>query len=440
MGISIDFEPSHPNWMVLEVFCTVVFVLEAVLKITVLGWKYFTGPCRYWNIADLAITLLSVVETSISTYIYSIGTSGGAEEEIANFARLAVVARVLRIARIMRIIRLVQTPLLKDFVNMTLGFAIGMPALFCVLCCFCVILFTFGLLFRTSFGPLEGQDEISVCGDPDNMSELVSDVGDFTCHAHYMYGEEYFGSMRRSMFTSFRFMLGDYSTRGGKSLIVAFSQGYGYKFDAVFVVWMIIVVFGFFNIVTAIFVDSTTSGLKHSDVKRRHEQQYARKYVQRKFRHLMHRVLALKRSAARGSMSPARSQQEPIHRAWLPWAKKPGSREFELEDSRELDEAAVATMEVTEKEFVGIMGDPEVQQLLQDLDIDSFNPAGWYDTFDPEGKGSMTLLSLLQSVMRLRGQPQKNDAIAAFLSLRALHAKVDDVQHSMLQAVARRSP
>lgn len=61
---------------------------------------------------------------------------------------------------------------------------------------------------------------------------------------------------------------GDYSTRGGKSMIIAMSAGYGIVFELVFVSFMIIVIFGLFNIITAIFVDSTTAGLKHNDVKR----------------------------------------------------------------------------------------------------------------------------------------------------------------------------
>lgn len=44
-------------------------------------------------------------------------------------------------------------------------------------------------------------------------------------------------------------------------MIVAFSYGYGGFFETVFVGWMIIVIFGLFNIITAIFVDTTTSGL-----------------------------------------------------------------------------------------------------------------------------------------------------------------------------------
>merc|ERR1711972_624883 len=101
---------------------------------------------------------------------------------------------------------------------------------------------------------------------------------DPVCKVSYLYGEEFFGTVRLAMFTTFRFMLGDYSTRGGKSIVVAFSQDYGWKFELVFVAWMIIVIFGLFNIITAIFVDTTVAGLKHNDVKRKYAQQYERMY------------------------------------------------------------------------------------------------------------------------------------------------------------------
>merc|ERR1719188_1133747 len=116
------------------------------------------------------------------------------------------------------------------------------------------------------------------------MPDDVSDLNDAKCKIHQMYGQEFFGDVATSMFTAFRWMLGDYGTRGGKSLTVALSQGYGGAFDTLFVFWMIVVTFGVFNIIVAIFVDSTTSGLKTNDARRKYVRQYERNYVKKKLK------------------------------------------------------------------------------------------------------------------------------------------------------------
>lgn len=56
LGLSIDRAPGHPVWTVLEVFCTTVFVVEAIVKLQSLGCRaYFRGEAGGWNTIDFAI-------------------------------------------------------------------------------------------------------------------------------------------------------------------------------------------------------------------------------------------------------------------------------------------------------------------------------------------------------------------------------------------------
>lgn len=228
------------------------------------------------------------------------------------------------------------------------------------------------------------------------------------CKLHILYGEEYFGTVAEAMFTAFRFMLGDYSTRSGKSIVVAFSQGYGKRFDFVFVCWMIVVIFGYFNIITAIFVESTTAGLKHNDFKRKYAQQYERKYVVRKLKALMQRIKDLHES---------RGHQYAKRRSNAVTIVSTAAARSLMSD--------ISKIAIEQDEFVDIMEDAAVRELMDELDIGIFNPAGLFDTLDPEGNGMVTLPSMVQSIMKLRGEPQKNDIIASWVSLRALHNKFD---------------
>jgi len=257
----------------------------------------------------------------------------------------------------------------------------------------------FGLLFRMLFGPDVGQDLLSICDPPDDMYLF----DDEECKIHYLYGEEFFGTLRESMFTTFRFMVGDFSTRGGKSLIIYLSEGYGMQFDLAFMSFMVLMLFGVFNIITAIFVDSTIAGLKHNDVKRKHMKMYERKYVKQKLRVLLERVqevfqntqtLACRRQARRGEVS----------------------------------EVNMMRVEFAEEDFVTIMEDAVVKVLLADLDIELHNPANLFETFDFNGDGTINLVEIVKGLMKLRGEPQKNDVIAAWVALRSLHEKVDQLQ------------
>mmetsp|Transcript_101298 Transcript_101298/g.291813 ORF Transcript_101298/g.291813 Transcript_101298/m.291813 type:complete len:842 (+) Transcript_101298:108-2633(+) len=408
MGISVDREPDHLGWLLLETFCSAMFVTEAVLRIRQQGCKeYFCGVACHWNITDFVITSISVIDVLFSMVIAIMRDSSLIVGNVTNAVRVAVVGRVLRIVRLVRLVKLVRSPFLRDLANMLVGFVIGMPALFWVLFFLCVLVYVFGLVMRILFGPLTDLLDTPFCRPADEMDVLVEEGLDGRqCRAHFLYGEEFFGNVTVSMFTAFRFMLGDYSTRNGKSIVVAFSQGYGARFDFVFVCWMIVVIFGFFNIITAIFVESTNAGLKHNDAKRKFALQYERQYVMRKLRHLIWRIKGLREG----------SRKSKFNKRYTP---PPGS-------AASMDDISKIVM--SEDEFMELMEDHRIRDLLEELDVGFFTVSGLFDTLDPEGTGEVALSSMVHSLMKLRGEPMKNDIIASWVSLRALHEKFDRLQ------------
>jgi len=410
MAVSADVNPDAFQWLILETVCTLIFVAEVVIKLRVLGASaYFCGQGFEWNYCDLAITTISVAEVGMN-YVEKF-SSGDREPGVMAAARVAVLLRGLRIIRVVRMVKLVSNPMLKDLANMLVGFIIGMPSLFWVLIFFLLVLFMIGLTFRFMFGPSRGQDLLSQCGYPDDMV----DFDDPLCKISYMYGEEFFRSVPQAMFTTFRFMLGDYGTRGGKSLVVALAQDYGVKFQLLFVTWMIISIFGLFNIITAIFVDTTVAGLKHNDVKRKYIRQYERMYVAGKLTELLERAR---------TMALAQRSTLNHHRSLSSTGKNDGS--------------CTRQVEMNEDTFVMIMEDPAVKQLLSDLDIDMFNPAGMFFTFDGEGNGSLSLQELAKGIMKLRGDLQKCDLIASWVASRSLHDKFDALKEQLDKVMQQR--
>jgi hypothetical protein len=352
-----------------------------------------------WNWTDLFITIISALELTVTIFAHVMPEAmGGSEEQASSAAQSIVLLRVLRVVRVVRMVKLVRSPMLSDLANMMVGFIIGLPSLGWVLVLFIFILYMVGLCFRLAFGPTAGQD-LSHCVEGD----AITDYHDPSCPVHWIYGEEFFGTVSLSMFTAFRFMLGDYSTRGGKSIVVAFSQGYGAPFDTVFVAWMIVVIFGLFNIITAIFVDTTIAGLKYNDVKRKFAKQYERRYVINKLGAILDRLRKLHME-----IDKARSMRKSIS-IKEPWLKTWDTQKIAFD----IDE------------FAMVMEDEEVKQLLQDMDIDMTNPTGAFDTFDADGAGTVTVQEMCQAIIKLRGEPEKKDLIAGWVAIKSLHDKVD---------------
>merc|ERR1712018_846223 len=111
-----------------------------------------------------------------------------------------------------------------------------------------MVIFLMGVIGRQLVGPEVNQDYISICGKADELSEDVEE-----CKLHYLYSEEFFGSVQVSMMTVFRCLMGECNSRAGQSLTVHFSQGFGARFNIIYIVGIITVIFGLFNAITAIF-------------------------------------------------------------------------------------------------------------------------------------------------------------------------------------------
>merc|ERR1711963_876698 len=80
---------------------------------------------------------------------------------------------------------------------------------------------------------------------------------------------------------------------------------------------------------------------------------------------------------------------------------------------------------------IDVMEDPVIKVLLQDLDVDMYNPSGMFDTFDPDGNKCITTSEMVQALMKLRGAPQKNDLIASWVAIRALRDKMDELTSNL---------
>ncbi|CAK9106331.1 Calcium-channel protein cch1 [Durusdinium trenchii] len=280
LGFSMDLQPGWVGWTVLEVIFAVVFVIEVVVKLVLLSPRvYFTGTNYAWNIGDLMLTGVAVVDVIISTTASTAGS-----------ARMSMVLRGLRLSRVARLIKLMNLPLLAELANMISAMVIGVPWLFWVTILLSGVLYICGIVLRSTVSNASAEMS-DRCGDPDLFQ--FNHTGEDGCNVAYMYGEEYCGTVLKCMFTVFRCIIGDCNTKGGRPLAAIFSYFYGWRFEWFYGLSMVCMIFGMTNIITvpslqyhtaraallpthglellgvlaeAMFVDATLSGLKYNDV------------------------------------------------------------------------------------------------------------------------------------------------------------------------------
>jgi hypothetical protein len=402
LGVSISHSPSSPVWTAVDAVFAAVFIFEVCFKWRVLGVRgYFCSDESMWNCMDFAVTLTAAVDLVIS--IINSSVSGA--------LKLSFMLRVLRLARLVRLVRLLQDgrigyigKFFRELADMLTGFVIGMPALFWVMVLLFSIFFAIAVIFMSVVGPAEGQNLTALCGSADDL-----DFGGRAdeCIIHYLYGEEYFGTVSKSIFTIFRCMIGDCATRKGQSLIVHFSLGYGLRFEICYFVGMIIIVFGVFNIITAIFVETTVSGLRHNELQKRRHRFYEGQYVETKVVELADRITTLHKERA-GACS--RESRRP-------------SLGSDMDPADEHD-----SLKLSEEEFHAILKDEQVQIILWDLDVNMVDQGSLFEMFDTDGDGSVRIGKFISTIIRTRGQPQKADTIANWLAIRALNTKFQEFE------------
>ncbi|CAE7266570.1 unnamed protein product [Symbiodinium natans] len=272
MGLSLDNWPDWVGWMIFEAVFATVFVLEIVVKCVVLSPReYACGSDRYWNWLDVGLTLVAVIELFLNIIFQN-----------ASRAKIILILRGLRLARVARLAKLINMPLLQELANIVSGFLISVKSLFWVVMTLSVVVYVCALALRSLVQSFADPDTLEKCGSADNVDMDADALGPecpYRGKLHLIYGDEYCGNVSRCMFSIFRCMIGDCTSAGGRSLTMIFSNGFGLRFDILYAFSMVCVLFGLFNIITAIFVEATLNGLKETETQRKYAKAYETSYM-----------------------------------------------------------------------------------------------------------------------------------------------------------------
>lgn len=208
-----------------------------------------------------------------------------------------------------------------------------------------------------------------------------------------MYGHEFCGSVFGCMFSIFRCMISECTTKGGRSLTMIFSDGIGVEFDLFYSCSMVVVIFGLFNIITAIFVEATLNGLRENELQRRYAKAYESSYMTEQLAKLV--------------MTVSTQVEKLRSRTAVPL----------LSALRNSNALADGEIYLSEEEFNQLVRHPDVRVILNDLDVSVEPRSGIFEAFNTEEDGTVSLSELVSGLMRLRGELHKVDMVIAQMSL-----------------------
>jgi hypothetical protein len=309
---------------------------------------YFCGPEFGWHWFEVVLLILSVVEVGLA-YLYPEG-----EEQPGG----ASLFRVFRLVRLAKLLRICKMPIVADLVLMLNGVVGGLRTLFWSIFLISLPLYVVALVLRETLGK-EGE----------------------TGH-----GAESFASLATAFFSVFRCVVaGDCTDETGRPIFVLVSMRYGWAYGVIYAVTVVLMTFGLFNVIVAIYVENTVAAAKHNAAKAKEKR-------------LRDRVAF---------------QQKSLELALLAYSLKTGY----ATDGR-IDLEAIYGMQITQEEFAEICQHEDFSQLLSELDIAQSDQKDLFDTLDADRGGTLDVNELISGIEKLRGDAQKADVVAVLVGVR----------------------
>jgi len=198
----------------LEIFFTVVFILELVLKFIAFECDFFFGKDWAWNVFDVLLVGMNLVETALV----------GANFDIAYI-------RILRLSRVARTLRVVRSaPFLIKLRTMVNAIVNSIPSLFWAFSLLAFVVFVFGTIFAQGIVQVLDTQETFV---------------------HIDYIQRFCASLPMTLLTLFMAITSGISWWDLEAVLLDINAAYGILLCA----YIAVMVLALLNVVTGIFVN-----------------------------------------------------------------------------------------------------------------------------------------------------------------------------------------
>jgi len=376
IGLSMDSSDAGAGaWFVIDVTFTVFFWLEVFLKILCRGCsQVYCGKHAFANTFDTVLIIVDTVQFFLLMWLKDAGS------QVDSVGPPAMLFRLVRLARLARVSRLLRWYVFRDLLAMIQAMLGGMSTLGWSMVLLILYFYMIALVCREGLGP-----------SSENISRPTT-------------VERYFMNVPRSLFTVFRCSLGDCSSSEGLPIFEHVVDAHGGLWSLVLSAFLFVAVIGLFNVISALFVQSTLVSASEmaankQRIRRENEREWAVNFV------------SLLQQLMPGCCSP----------------------DFDLDHMAEGMYTPDMVEEIIDAEFPCsllnsvICDNKEAVKALQNLDVDPADYTNLSDILDPYNRGFIGVLTLVDGLKGVRGNPRRSDIITVDLMVRSVQEKLDVV-------------
>jgi len=360
IGLSADETEVWQGWQWVDVCFAVGFFCEMIVKMVLQGFFDYFRQRANW--LDFCLVAFDAVQ--IALWIANSVVVGQAY----------ALVRVVRLARLSRISRVLRLTFSQDLVRMTSGISGSLPSLLWSVVLVLLSVYVMALVFRETVGRSDTEYELT---------------------------GKYFSSVPRSTLTLFRCAFGDCSTSGGSPIFEHVTEFHSAWLAVLYGVFLYFVAIGLFNVISAIFVESTmmaaTEGEKAAKAQR-----------------LADEKLWVTRIAT-------------LLRVIMQHADPDWDRYGRL--SENID--SILSISLSRQEFDEVVQDEAAAKALDDLDICREDHAYLSNILDPDNSEVVSVTEIVQGIESLRGEPRRSDIVAVDLMVRSVQLNLNSMSEQL---------
>jgi len=314
----------------------------------------------------------------------------------------------------LRMLRVVRVPMLKDLRIMVFGLFAGLQTLGWAFFILLMIIWALGLgLHHVLALDVRCRAEDNMCKHARKALEpQIQNLG---------------GSMPRAMFTVFRCLTDGCAAADGTPLMILFWDVYGWGIVAVYVVTVLVVLFGVFNLIMALLVERTLAGAENDTKKRADQQYWENVQVARQLQEVVMKVCHGKQLTTRPSLKDRRLGKIRGIINWL--CGKDFQRRDPIGESKAASiDYANLQIHIDRRDFEFVINTDEVSELLGALEISVTNGAKLFDILDSNGSGWVDIAEVAEGLVKLRGSVDKGDIVSCVLMVKHVQQTLHEIQ------------
>lgn len=212
---------------------------------------------------------------------------------------------------------------------------------------------------------------------------------------------ESFSSLPRSLLAVFRCSIGDCSFSNGAPAIAYIVDAHGWVYAVVYVLMVVLTTLGIFGLMVGAFVNAVLATTNKDEATRLRSRLSDASVQTRRASDLIYKLWQWQRSKLAN-----------VGAAYMP--------------------ADLSTMSVQKEDFESVMADPEVQEILDDLDVPTDDRHRLFDVLDADEEGMLRMDELVSGIIKLRGGTRRSDVVHASLMCRSMRRDLDSFRIEVL--------